>query len=40
MWLHVMGRLKPGVSRKQAQANVDVVFKQAPRRFARSRPTS
>jgi predicted permease len=28
MWLHVIGRLKPGVSRKQAQANVDVVFKQ------------
>ncbi len=28
MWLTVIGRLKPGVSRKQAQANVDVVFKQ------------
>jgi predicted permease len=28
MWLHVVGRLKPGVSRKQAQANVDVVFRQ------------
>ena len=28
MWLHVVGRLKPGVTRKQAQANVDVVFKQ------------
>ena len=28
MWLQVMGRLKPGVSRQQAQANVDVVFKQ------------
>jgi len=28
MWLHAIGRLKPGVSRKQAQANVDVVFKQ------------
>jgi predicted permease len=28
MWLHVIGRLKPGVSRPQAQANVDVVFKQ------------
>jgi len=28
MWLHVLGRLKPGVSFKQAQANVDVVFKQ------------
>jgi predicted permease len=28
MWLHVIGRLKPGISRKQAQANVDVVFKQ------------
>ena len=28
MWLHVIGRLKPGVSRRQAQANVDVVFKQ------------
>jgi predicted permease len=28
MWLHVIGRLKPGVSRKQAQANADVVFKQ------------
>jgi len=28
MWLHVIGRLQPGISRKQAQANVDVVFKQ------------
>jgi predicted permease len=28
MWLTVMGRLKPGISRNQAQANVDVVFKQ------------
>jgi predicted permease len=28
MWLHVIGRLKPGVTRRQAQANVDVVFKQ------------
>jgi predicted permease len=28
MWLQVIGRLKPGVSRQQAQANVDVVFKQ------------
>ena len=28
MWLQVIGRLKPGVLRKQAQANVDVVFKQ------------
>jgi predicted permease len=28
MWLHAIGRLKPGISRKQAQANVDVVFKQ------------
>jgi predicted permease len=28
MWLAVIGRLKPGVSRQQAQANVDVVFKQ------------
>ena len=28
MWLHVIARLKPGISRKQAQANVDVVFKQ------------
>jgi predicted permease len=28
MWLSVIGRLKPGISRKQAQANVDVVFKQ------------
>jgi len=28
MWLHVFGRLKPGISRPQAQANVDVVFKQ------------
>ena len=27
-WLHVFGRLKPGVSRRQAQANVDVVFRQ------------
>ena len=28
MWLHVIGRMKPGVSLRQAQANVDVVFKQ------------
>ncbi|MGA2113621.1 MAG: ABC transporter permease [Bryobacteraceae bacterium] len=28
MWLHVIGRLKPGVTRRGAQANVDVVFKQ------------
>jgi predicted permease len=28
MWLHAIGRLKPGVTRQQAQANVDVVFKQ------------
>ncbi|MFN7996324.1 MAG: ABC transporter permease [Bryobacteraceae bacterium] len=28
MWLHVIGRLKPGVTRQKAQANVDVVFKQ------------
>lgn len=28
MWLHVIGRLKPGVDRKQVQANVDIVFKQ------------
>ena len=28
MWLQVIGRLKPGVTRQRAQANVDVVFKQ------------
>jgi len=28
LWLHAIGRLKPAVSRLQAQANVDVVFKQ------------
>lgn len=28
MWLHVIGRRKPGVTKQQAQANVDVVFKQ------------
>jgi len=28
MWLHVIGRRKPGVSEKQAEANVNVVFKQ------------
>jgi predicted permease len=28
MWLQVMGRLKPGVSLKQAQANISVVFQQ------------
>jgi predicted permease len=28
MWLQVVGRLKPGVTRAQAQANSDVVFKQ------------
>jgi predicted permease len=28
MWLHVMGRLKPGVTLKQAQANIGVVWQQ------------
>ncbi len=28
MWLQVMGRLKPGVTLKQAQANIGVVFQQ------------
>jgi predicted permease len=28
MWLHVMGRLKPGITRKEAAANVAVVFSQ------------
>lgn len=28
MWLQVMGRLKPGVNLKQAQANISVVFQQ------------
>ena len=28
MWLHAIGRLKPKVSRKQAQADVDIVFQQ------------
>jgi predicted permease len=28
MWLQVMGRLKPGVTLKQAQANMSVVFQQ------------
>ena len=28
MWLEVMGRLKPGVTLKQAQANISVVFQQ------------
>ncbi|MGH9663867.1 MAG: ABC transporter permease [Bryobacteraceae bacterium] len=28
MWLQVMGRLKPGVGMKQAQANISVVFQQ------------
>lgn len=28
MWLHVFGRLKPGVTAGQAQANVSVIFKQ------------
>ncbi|MBZ5620516.1 MAG: ABC transporter permease [Acidobacteriia bacterium] len=28
MWLQVMGRLKPGVNLKQAQANIAVVFQQ------------
>ena len=28
MWLHAIGRLKPGVTMQQAKANVNVVFKQ------------
>src|SRR4029079_17226097 len=28
MWLHVFGRLRPGVSRETAQANANVVFQQ------------
>ena len=28
MWLHVMGRLKPGVTLQQAQANISVVWQQ------------
>ncbi len=28
MWLHVGGRLKPGVARAEAQANIDVAFRQ------------
>jgi len=28
MWLQVIGRLKPGVTPRQAQANVDIVFQQ------------
>ena len=28
MWLHVFGRLRPGVSRDTAQANANVVFQQ------------
>ena len=29
MWLHAFARLRPGVSREQAQANANVVFQQA-----------
>ncbi len=29
MWLHVAGRLKPGVTREQAEANVNLIFRQA-----------
>ncbi len=28
-WIEIMGRLKPGVSEEQAQANLDFIFKQA-----------
>ncbi|MBZ5500504.1 MAG: ABC transporter permease [Acidobacteriia bacterium] len=28
MWLHIGGRLKPGIKPAQAQANIDVVFRQ------------
>ena len=37
MWLHVIGRLKPGISRQQAQANVDVVFKQVVAELGKTR---
>lgn len=39
MWLHVAGRLKPGVSQAQAQANVNVAFQQVLRETAGSNLT-
>ncbi len=39
MWLHVMGRLKPGVTREQAEANVNLVFRQLLAARAGSSPT-
>jgi predicted permease len=39
MWLHVTGRLKPGVSMEQAQANASVVFGQYLRSLAGANPS-
>jgi predicted permease len=38
-FLHMFGRLKPGVSRKQAEANTNVVFRQILRTFSGEAPT-
>jgi predicted permease len=39
MWLHVFGRLKPGVSSDQAQAAANVAFKQGLSAYYSSAPT-
>ncbi|MGH9612585.1 MAG: ADOP family duplicated permease, partial [Bryobacteraceae bacterium] len=40
MWLHVAGRLKPGVTEKRAEASVNVVFQQILRDGAGSNPSA
>jgi len=37
--LQMFGRLRPGVSERQAQANVDVIFRQLLRQYAGSQPS-
>eukprot|EP00456_Euglypha_rotunda_P002903 TRINITY_DN105264_c0_g1_i1.p3 TRINITY_DN105264_c0_g1~~TRINITY_DN105264_c0_g1_i1.p3 ORF type:complete len:102 (+),score=27.96 TRINITY_DN105264_c0_g1_i1:32-337(+) len=39
MWLHVFGRLRPGVSAEQAQAAVNVVFQQGLSAYYAASPT-
>ena len=39
MWLHVFGRLRPGVSAERAQADANVIFKQGLGAYTDPSPT-